>query len=61
MLLLVGGIGWPLVLCVVSVIVEDPGSSPSIFSNCAAADFTLSVLPVIMYLVAVLGPLNEKI
>ena len=44
------------VLLVVSIMGEDPGSSPRIFSNCAVADRTASVLPVMMYFVAVLGP-----
>mmetsp|Transcript_29273 Transcript_29273/g.62139 ORF Transcript_29273/g.62139 Transcript_29273/m.62139 type:complete len:244 (-) Transcript_29273:417-1148(-) len=53
------GIVERMVLPVVSVIAEEPGSSPSIFSNCAVADLTASVLPVIMYFVAVLGPEND--
>ena len=44
------------VLWVVSMMADEPGSRPSIFSNWAAADLTLSVLPVMIYFVAVLGP-----
>mmetsp|Transcript_8529 Transcript_8529/g.14955 ORF Transcript_8529/g.14955 Transcript_8529/m.14955 type:complete len:226 (+) Transcript_8529:273-950(+) len=52
-------VGGALVLLVVSIMGEDPGSSPRIFSNCAVADRTASVLPVMMYFVAVFGPAKQ--
>ncbi len=50
----------PLPLFVVSVMTDDPGSNPRIFSNCDAADLTLSVLPEIIYFVADFGPPCEN-
>ena len=56
------GVGFRLLLplFVVSVMTDDPGSNPRIFSNCKAADLTLSVFPEIIYFVADLGPSVRK-
>ena len=56
------GVGFRLLLplFVVSVMTDDPGSNPRIFSNCNAADLTLSVFPEIIYFVADLGPSVRK-
>lgn len=50
---------------VVSTIVDDPGSNPRIFSICAVADFTPSMLPDMINFVAIrlalrLFPSNYK-
>ena len=45
-------------LFVVSTIVDDPGSNPRIFSICAVADFTPSMLPDMINFVAILMALR---